>query len=326
MKVLVTGGTGFTGAYLSRRLVERGDNVRVLARKPDSPALASLDVEVVRGTVEDVEAVKSAVRGVERVYHLAAAYRSAGIANRAYHSIHVTGTENVMEAALRQGVSRVVHCSTVGVHGHIDDPPADETYRFATGDVYQETKLLGEQVAWRYYRERGLPVSVIRPTPIYGPGDLRLLKLFKIACRTHPVILGNGKVYYHMVYVQDLVQGFLLAGEKKEAVGESFIVGGEECVTLEDLIGLIREVMGLHDAGIIKLPAAPLQWAGSICERLCVPIGIEPPIYRRRVDFFTKSRSFDISKAKRLLGYEPKTDLRAGLKQTGMAYRESGLL
>jgi nucleoside-diphosphate-sugar epimerase len=306
--------------------VERGDNVRVLARKLDSPALAGLDVEVVRGSVEDVEAVKSAVSGVDRVYHLAAAYRSAGIANQAYHSIHVKGTENVMEAALRQGVSRVVHCSTVGVHGHIDHPPAAETYRFSPGDVYQETKLIGEQVAWRYYRERGLPVSVIRPTAIYGPGDLRLLKLFKIAFRTRPIILGNGKVYYHMVYVQDLVQGFLLAGEKKEAVGESFIVGGEECLALEDLIGLIREVMGLHETGVIKLPAAPLQWAGSICERLCVPFGIEPPIYRRRVDFFTKSRSFDISKAKRLLGYEPKTDLRAGLKQTGMAYRESGLL
>lgn len=326
MRIVVTGGTGFTGSRLVSRLVSEGHEVRILAKGGSPPPTPNGGPEVVSGDICDPAAVDQAVRGAQKVFHLAAAYRTAGIEDSVYHDIHVLGTANVMESALRHGVERVIHCSTVGVHGHISVPPADETHPFAPGDIYQETKMLGEQTAWRYHREKGLPVSVVRPTAIYGPGDLRLLKLFKIAARNHPTILGNGQIFYHMVYVDDLVQGFLLAAEKQEAVGEAFIVGGEECLSLLALIGLIREVLGLQPASVRRLPAAPFQWAGSLCEKVCVPFGIDPPIYRRRVDFFTKSRSFDISKAKRLLGYRPAVPLRDGLAVTGNAYREAGLL
>lgn len=325
MTILVTGASGFTGAHLLRRLAADGHRVRALVRtvpaEPPDPA-----VEWFRGDITDAASVDRAVRGVRKIFHLAAVYRIAGVRDHVYHDVHVRGTGNILESAVRHDVERVVHCSTVGIHGHIEVPPADETYRFAPGDIYQVTKLLGEQAVWDCRARTGLAVSVVRPTPIYGPGDARLAKLFRIACRRRPVILGDGRILYHMVYVDDLVEGFVLAGEKDAAVGEAFILGGEERVTLLTLIERIRAAMGLEPSPVLRLPAAPFQWIGSACEAVCAPFGIEPPIYRRRVDFFTKSRSFDISKAKRLLGYRPKVELKDGLARTGHAYVESGLL
>lgn len=114
-----------------------------------------------------------------------------------------------------------------------------------------------------------------------------------------------------MVYIDDLVQGFILAGEVS-------LIGGEENMILDDLLSTIAEITG-RPGTKIHLPALPFQLAGSLCEKICIPLGIEPPIYRRRVDFFTKSRSFDIGKAKRLLGYSPNYGLRAGLNKTAEA-------
>jgi nucleoside-diphosphate-sugar epimerase len=213
----------------------------------------------------------------------------------------------------------------VGVHGHVDQPPADETYRLAPGDEYQRSKLEGERLALRCHRETGLPVAVIRPTAIYGPGDTRLLKLFRMAAMRPKIVLGSGKIYYHMVHVDDLVQGFLLAAEVDAAVGETFIVGGEEVLTLNQLLDRIATTLG-SPGRVLHLPARPIQLLGSVCEALCRPFGLSPPLYRRRVDFFTKSRAFCIDKAKRVLGYRPAVSLHEGLAGTAASYRALGLI
>jgi nucleoside-diphosphate-sugar epimerase len=328
MKALVTGATWFTGSTLAKKLCSQGIEVRVLARDGSKAQnmFAGLDIDIVQGDIADPAAVDKAVRGADKVYHVAAIYRSAGIPDQTYRDVHVKGTENVLNASAKHHVDRVVHCSTVGVHGHIANPPADEQYPFGPGDIYQATKLEGEQKAFEFLDKTGLPISVIRPCAIYGPGDMRLFKLFKLASKKRVLLLGSGKITYHMVYVDDLVDAFILAAEKEKAVGQAFIIGGEERLDLNALIDLIADINGIAPVKTIHLPAKPFQLAGSLVESICIPLRIEPPIYRRRVDFFTKNRAFDISKAKKQLGYSPGVSLRQGLSETARWYREQGVL
>jgi nucleoside-diphosphate-sugar epimerase len=323
---LVTGATGFTGRHLVEALVRDGRTVRVLAR---SPAKAERElpkgVEMAAGDVSDAEAVNAAMRGVSHVYHLAAAYREPGIPDRRYWEVHVLGTRNMLSAARRENVTRFVHCSTVGVHSHIARPPADENYPHQPGDVYQATKSEAEREALAFARAQGLSLAVARPTAIYGPGDLRLLKLFSLIARRRFIILGSGEIFYHLVYVEDLVRGFRLLATHPAAPGDVFILGGAEYLTLNELGAKIARIVGAPPPRI-KLPAWPFQIAGSVVERVCKPLGIDPPIYRRRVDFFTKSRAFTIEKARRVLGYEPQVPLEEGLRRTALWYRENGYL
>ncbi|HET7292487.1 MAG TPA: NAD-dependent epimerase/dehydratase family protein, partial [Vicinamibacteria bacterium] len=215
--------------------------------------------------------------------------------------------------------------STVGVHGHVGPVPADETAPFDPGDVYQRTKAEAERIATEFGRARGLPVAVVRPGAIYGPGETRLLKLFRAIARGRYAVVGSGEPHYHLVYIDDLVRGFLLALDRPEAAGETFIIAGPRSVSQAALAASIAKATGGRVLPF-RIPAAPLQWAGSLCEALFVPLGLEPPLHRRRVDFWTKNRSFSIEKARRLLGYEPQVDVEEGVARTVSAYREAGWL
>lgn len=325
-RTLVTGATGFTGQHLIQRLLDEGEDVRIIARGPErARALFSKAVEIVAGDVADAAVARDAVRGCSLVYHLAAAYREAGLPARRYWEVHVESTRLLLEASQKEGVSRFVHCSTVGVLGHISRPPADEMSPHDPGDIYQETKSQGERLALDFHARHGFPLTVARPTAIYGPGDLRLLKLFRMIARRRFVMLGSGEVFYHMVHVTDLVAGLRLLGTQSDAIGEVFILGGGEYRSLNAIAALVAKTVGVPPPRW-HVPAWPVQAAASACERLCAPFGLEPPIYRRRVDFFTKSRAFSIDKARRMLGYAPQIDLETGLRATMAWYREHGYL
>jgi nucleoside-diphosphate-sugar epimerase len=311
---------------LAEKLLAQGKEVRAFVRnKAKLLSPNAHRMEVIESDITDTEAMKRAVDGVEKVYHIAALFRQAGIPDKVYWDVNVTATENLLRLAREAGVKRFVHCSTVGVHGHIEHPPANENYRFSPGDIYQVTKLAGEQKALAYHKETGFPVSVVRPGPIYGVGDMRLLKLFKLAAKNITPILGDGNIFFNMVYVEDLADIFILASEKEEAIGEVFLGAGPENMRLNDIVDMIADILD-KPRRKIHLPAGPFQIAGSLCEKVCIPLGIEPPIYRRRVDFFTKSRSFTIDKARRLLGYNPKFNYARGLAVTAQWYRQQHLL
>jgi nucleoside-diphosphate-sugar epimerase len=326
MKVLVTGGTGFAGGHLVNRLILDGFEVRVITRNPKkAEKLKDKGVEIVIGNITDKDAVKKAVKGVKKVYHLAANWRTAGVPDEVYWDVNVGGTKNLLEESLKEGVERFVHCSTMGVHGHVDEIPANENTRYSPGDIYQITKLEGEKLALNFFKEKDLPVSVIRPCAIYGPGDMRLLKMFRAIARRRFVMLGSGETLYHMVYVTDLAEGFRLAADKDEAIGEAFLIGGEEYVSLNNLAKMIAKEVGVS-VPKIHFPVWPVELLGTIVEKVCIPLKIEPPIYKRRVLFFTKDRAFDISKAKNILGYRPKVDLKNGIKKTVKWYKENNYL
>ena len=329
MRVLVTGATGFTGGHLTRALAAAGDQVRALVRSPEAvlPTLYKGSdpgrIEIVHGDVRDRDAMRAAADGVEVVYHIAAIYRQAGLREAEYRAVNATAVRTVIEAAKAGGARRVVHCSTVGVHGDVEHPPATEDAPLRPGDIYQHTKLEGEQIARDAGRETGIEVVIVRPTGIYGPGDRRLLKLFRGVSRGQFVILGDGSIFYHLTYIDDLVEGFRLCGTVPAAAGGTYILAGGEVTTLNELTRLVAEVAGVPPPRL-HLPVWPFWMAGAVCEAICTPFGIEPPIYRRRVDFFTKSRAFDISRARRDLGYAPSIGLREGIARTLRWYREQG--
>ena len=321
---LVTGATGFTGSRLVRSLVADGGQVRVIARSAaKARQVLPENVEVVEGDIADPAVVERAVQGVGTLYHLAAVYREAKHPDFRYREVNVDASRNLLDAAVEASVRRYVHCSTVGVHGHIASPPADERAAYDPGDVYQATKCEAEQLALSY-RSR-IPLAVARPTAIYGPGDTRLLKLFSMIVRRRFVLLDGGENYYHTVHVNDLVRGLRLLGTHPRAVGEIFILGGERYLKLSELAALIAAAADVP-APRLRLPARPFQVLGSLVEKLCVPLGIEPPIHRRRVDFYTKSRAFSIEKAKRLLGYRPQVRLSDGIRETLDWYVANGYI
>jgi dihydroflavonol-4-reductase len=323
---LVTGATGFTGSHLVRSLVADGTRVRVLARSAARAATRlPADIELVKGEISDAGTLARAVEGVERVYHLAAAYREARHKEEYYWKVNFEGTRAILDAARAAGVRRFVHCSTVGVLSHIANPPADERQPHNPADVYQRTKSEAEKLALAAHQPGRMTVAVARPTAIYGPGDSRLLKLFRSVASGRFIMLGSGDIYYHMVYVSDLISGLRLLGEHPRAAGEVFTLGGEGYYQLRAIVALIARLLEVPPPRM-RLPAWPFQIAGSICEKICVPFGIEPPIYRRRVDFFTKSRAFTIEKARRMLGYAPEIDLETGFRRTIDWYRANGLL
>lgn len=326
MNVLVTGATGFTGNVLAGKLAASGHRVKVFVRnKSKLTSGHAAEMEVIEGDITDRDKIRGAVEGVDRVFHIAALFRQAGVPDQVYRDVNIGATRDLLTASREAGVSRFVHCSTVGVHGHIEEPPADEEYRLSPSDIYQRTKLEGEQQALKFHRDTGFPVSVIRPGPIYGPGDMRLLKLFKLAARSVTPILGDGNIFFNMVYVKDLADLFILAGEKDEAVGQVFLGAGPENIRLNEIVDIIARLLG-RPTRKIHLPAAPFQLAGTVCEKICIPLGIEPPIYRRRVDFFTKSRAFTIDKARNLLGWDPQYNYEKGLAATVDWYQKQNLL
>lgn len=324
--VLVTGATGFTGSHLVRSLARDGYRVRILARAaPRASANLPDGVEVFLGDAADRASISRATIGVDVVYHLAAAYREAKHSDQYYWDVNVGYTSLLLDAARAAGVQRFVHCSTVGVMSHIEHPPADEEHPHQPADIYQSTKSEAEQLALTTHQRHGVPVTVARPTAIYGPGDARLLKMFRMIAERRFVMLGSGDIYYHMVHVDDLVGGLRLLAEHPRSVGEVFILGGRRYYKLKAIVELIAQAVGAPQPRW-RLPAWPFQVAGTICERICVPLGIEPPIYRRRVDFFTKSRAFTIEKAQRLLGYNPVIELEVGIPATVEWYRSHGQL
>jgi nucleoside-diphosphate-sugar epimerase len=321
--ILVTGGGGFLGQHLVSALVKRGEAVRTFQRGAPPPDLPA-GVEHRRGDVRDAAAVAEAVRGCERVIHLVSNFRSAASDAEA-HAINVQGTENVLQAALRERVKRLVHCSTIGVHGSVLEVPAHEETPFNPGDAYQATKLAAERRAFEVHRQTGLPLSVVRPISLMGPGDRRMLKLFRMIRRRRFAMLGDGSAFFQPAYVDDVVRGFLLCLDREQAVGEAFIVGGEEYVPLRRLAELVAEELGVP-APRLRLPLWPFELAASACEAVFPRLGLEPPLHHRRLSFYRNQRAFRIDKARRLLGFEPRVPLREAIARTARWYAEHGWL
>ncbi len=327
MRILVTGGTGFTGTALVERLRRDGHAVVALDYKEGlaCDALRALGAEVIIGSVTDRPAVERSMRGVEFVFHLAAAFRELNVPNSFYHEVNVAGTRVVLEAAREAGVRKFVYCSTCGVHGNIDHPPAGEDAPIQPADYYQRTKYEAEPLVKEFGRS-GMETVILRPAAIYGPGDPeRFFLIFKRVAKGSFPMFGNGRTLYHPLYIDNLVDAFLLCMPPGAGEGREYLIADERYYPIEEIVRAVGRALGVP-VRIRHYPVLPVVVAGHICEAVCKPFGVTPPIFPRRVDWYRQNRAFDITRAKRELGYQPQVELDDGLRRTGTWYRQMGLL
>ncbi len=328
MKILVTGGTGFTGKALVLKLLRDGHEVTALDYQEGlkNEEIRRSGGRVVIGSVTDPEVVKSCLNGVEVVHHLAAAFRELNVPNSHYEKVNIEGTRTVLDAAVRAGASRFIYCSTCGVHGNVENPPGDENAPIHPADYYQRTKYEAEPLVLRYHSEGKIPGVILRPAAIYGPGDPeRFLMIFKRVARGRFPMFGSGQTLYHPLYIDNLVDAFLLAMEPGKGDGSAYLIADREYLSIEELVRKTARALGV-EVRIPHYPVWPVVAAGHLCEKVCQPFGLTPPIFPRRVDWYRQNRAFDIGKACRELGYDPKVGIDEGLRKTAAWYRENGYL
>jgi nucleoside-diphosphate-sugar epimerase len=328
LKVVVTGGTGFIGSRLALRCLERGDEVRVLGQE-NTPAerancrlIADKGAQVVLGSIQDTERFGDLLRDADLVFHLAAAQHEANVPDQYFRDVNVEGTRALLEACLVAGVKRVVHGSTIGVYGSLEGT-IDEDSPLHPDNIYGVTKLEGERLALSYSDR--LAVVAIRISETYGPGDRRLLKLFRAIAKNVFFVIGNGRNLHHLIYVDDLIEGMFAAARSLDGVGEVFVLAGKAPVTTDEMVTTVAKVLGCRPPRF-RAPLWPFMAAAVVMEAVLRPLGIQPPLHRRRMDFFRKSFVFRPDKSRRLLGFEPQVDFAEGARRTAQWYREQGLL
>ncbi|HEY9014694.1 MAG TPA: NAD(P)-dependent oxidoreductase [Gemmatimonadales bacterium] len=331
MRLLVTGGTGFIGSHLAEEGRKRGAEVVVLGLtdRPEEQANAELlrrmGAEIMPGSITDAELCRRAARGATHIFHLAVAMREGGKSDEFFESINLDGTRHLLEAASVGRVERFVYCSTIGIYGHRAPGITREDSPLAPGNIYERTKVSAERLVREFAEKCSLPAVVLRPADVYGPRDQRLLKMFKGVSRGRFPLFGSGDGRRHMVYVDDVVSAFFKACERDNAVGEGLIVAGPRSCTLRELLDEVTRATGSKRYGF-RLPLAPMLGVAAVVEDVCARLKLDPPIYRRRMDFFHSDSEFDTSRARRVLDWEPKVDLPEGIRRTFEDYKRTGLL
>ncbi len=329
MKLLVTGGTGFIGSHLAEEGLRRGADVSVLGLtdRPEEQAnaalLASNGARIVSGSITDEALCRQAAAGVTHVFHLAVAMREGAKADEYFERINLDGTRVLLEAASAGPIERFVYCSTIGIYGHRAPGITREESPLSPGNVYERTKVAAERMVREFAASHRLPFTILRPADVYGPRDQRLLKLFKGVSRGRFPLFGAGRGRRHMVYVDDVVSAFFQAAERPEAEGDAMIVAGPAACTLQELVDEVASATGAARFGI-RLPLRPMLAVAAVVEDASRVLHVEPPIYRRRMDFFWSDSEFDTSRARRLLAWEPRIDIREGIRRTLDDYRRLG--
>lgn len=328
MNVFVTGASGFIGTHLVKRLVKDGHTVYSLVRTTSHvEELKKVKTTLVYGDVRETASLEKTFQqhqDIDTVFHLASVLAPVSVSDDLYWDINYLGTQNLLDVCRNLPLKAFIHCSSVGVIGPLPEIPATETSQCAPDSNYGETKYKAELLALEYQKSFGLPLTVVRPAWAYGPGDRRTYKFFRLVAQGRFFIIGNGQTKLSPVYVEDIVQGLVLCtAQIEKAAGEVFIVAGAQSVPLEYLASTIAKEAGTSILPF-KVPVGIAKLGATVCESVCKPFGIEPPIHHRRLDFFLRDQAFDISKIRNTLGFEPHFDIPTGVKQTVRWYKERG--
>jgi len=317
MIVTVTGANGFIGYHMVKDQLAKGRTVRAvdiyteqLEKLPADSAL-----EIIKSDVRDKEKMAAAVKDATYVFHIAAAHLSVATPEKEYWSINRDGSRDLAELCFKAGVKRFILCSSIGVYGKITNPPANEETDCAPGIVYEKTKLAGEKAVMEYAESSGLAVVTVRPVWVYGPGCPRTEKLFRSLKKRRFFFVGSGKALRHCIHISSMIDAFNLCAEHEKAAGKTYIIGDHQAVTIRELM---NEMAAASSAPVPRITislliAAPLFTVVGLLFSL---LGKEPPVSHRSLKFFTNNTSFDISKARQELGFEPKLSLKQGLQET----------
>ena len=330
-RLLVTGAAGFIGGALFKRLVEYGlDVVGTVLYEEEANQLRSAGYEVSVLDLAGDEDWSGLLQEVNVVFNIAALFQEVEHGEAMYRKVNVDGTLKLVKSCASAGVGRFVHCSTVGVHGAVKEIPCTEKSPFNPMDEYHRTKLEGELAVLDFAKglpDDGMIVTVNRPAMVYGPGDVRMMKLFKAVAARKFMMIGSGEVLAHLGYIDDQVDSLLLCGVRPRSKVhlEAFNIASANYITLNELVSYVAQAAGVQ-LPKVKIPVAPVWLAGLICEVVCRPLRIKPPIFRRRVGFFTHNRAFDLTKARQLLNYHPQVEDKEGIHKTVHWYQQKGLI
>jgi nucleoside-diphosphate-sugar epimerase len=329
MEVLITGGTGFIGSRLAERCNQSDIRVTVLglanseweARR--ARQLQAQGIVVVLGSVRDEKLLASVCAGKDAVFHLAAAQHESDVDDEYFRQINVEGTRHLLEACIANGVSRLIHGSTIGVYGDAQKGPLDENSPTRPGNIYGVTKLEGEQVV-RSYIDR-IAATIVRISETYGPEDSRLLPMFRYVAKGWFPVVGAGANMHQPIFVDDLVGGLISLMKKDESAGETVILAGPAPVSTAQMVESVESALG-HSSHRLRIPMLPMAAMAFVLEKTLPPLRIKPPLTRRRLDFYRKNFWFDTNKALELIGEAPATSFAAGARMTLQWYLTNGLL
>lgn len=330
MRILITGANGFLGRQLVEALRQRGEIVKALVLPGENTEwLESRNVTIYTGDVRQSATLAEPMATADAVFHLAA---MIGVWRpmKDYFSVNVTGTENVCRAALKAGISRLIHVSSAMAYrmwvGH---PVTEDEALQPLQEPYSSTKALGDRLVQRLVDEEGLPAVIVRPGTSFGPGDR--LNFGRIADRIRDgkgVIIGSGRNPVPMVFVTDLIQGLLLALDRKQAVGQAYNIGNDQPLTQEELLGAIAEEIGARPPHI-HVPfhvLYPVASAAEVLSRLS-RYRLRPIATRHSIVLYGLANRISIDKARRQLDYVPQVSIREGVRLAAAWYRHqaSGL-
>lgn len=327
MRILITGGTGFIGAHLALSAHRLGHEIRVTglvatpAEAARREALAAAGIKVVVQPLE-VPLPAGLVSEIDTIIHLAAAQHEMNVPDEHFEKINLGATQNLFAAARSAGVTRFVYGSTIGVYGVCNDV-IDETTPTAPDNVYGRTKRAAER--WLCAQEDRPDVVIARIGETYGPGDRRLLKLFEGIAGSRFPRLGAGRNLHQPIYVDDLALGLLAAASTPIEGPEVVLLVGPAAVTTDQMVDAIAAALGCRPPWL-RLPLWPFQATATALEATCRPLGIQPPLHRRRMDFFVKNLAFANGRARRKLGFEARVAFAEGARRTAAWYRDEGLL
>ena len=326
VRYLITGATGFLGPYLVRRLTADGSQCRCLVRNgSDTTKLEAYGAKTVVGDITSPETLIGLADGTDCLLHMATLghMNNYTVTERMFEQINVMGTINIMTEALRAGVPKVVHCSSVAAMGICPDNPATEQSACNPHHPYGRSKLHAEQEVLRLVEEQGLPAAIVRFSMLYGPGDPRdILKLTRMAKKGLWPTIGSRPKLTPLIHADDAVQGLLLAAEKGNP-GEIYLITNRQSEPFDRLRRIILKGLGVWRPPLYVPEWAALGLAATV-ERSFSLVGKQPPVARKNIESTLADRVFSTEKAQRKLGFEPKIDVETGLEQTVQWYLEKG--
>jgi nucleoside-diphosphate-sugar epimerase len=318
--LLVTGGTGFVGGAVARRLRSENCTVRALVRRAsDTAALTAAGCEMQYGDITDAASVSEAMAGVDAIIHCAA-YASDWGPMETFVKVNVEGSRHIFDAALQTRVKRLVHFSTTDVFGiYTDGRVIDDSFPVkGAGFPYSDTKAEADRMALAYAQERGLPVTVLRPMWIYGPGDRTFIPELVDAMRKHEMVFfGSRNNTIPLCYIDNLVDAVLLALTHDEAVGQGYIVGDGAVVTWKELTDLLADQLDLPPVKrTISLPLAGAVAAGAETWARITKATKRPALTRYELEIGGRDMHFSNGKIVRDLGFSPRILPKEGLART----------
>ena len=318
MTVLVTGAAGFLGSHVVRLLSDAGERPRVLLGPgDDDAALEGLDYEAYRGDLADRPSLVPALNDVDRVVNCAARTGPWGPTTE-FERVNVLGLETLVRAALDAGVMRIVHVSSVTVHGNDVRGVADENAPFREEpNPYSRTKVAGERLLQRLVHEQGAPVTIVRPGWIYGPGDrASFARLAQRIAGGRMVVVGRGDNHLPLIYVSDAARGVIQASDAEPAPGRVYLLVNDERVTQGEFLAAIAAELGVPE------PAHHLRYrlallAGATAETAW-RLGWRaepPPVMRYGLQLLGGENRFVVTRARHELGFEPRVSMLEGVRR-----------